>query len=401
MRRPRVCIVRQQDVYELPVRREAEALVAAGYDVETLLMRYPDRRRNTTINGVRITSLPVRLHRTSKVRYIADYVSFLAFASAILTVRHLRRRYAVVQVNTMPDFLVYAAMIPKLLGARVLLYMKEPVPELAETLFGRSPTLVRILVGIEQRALRFADHAVTVTNELKQQFVERGAAESHISVVLNGVDAATLIPKGWSPPQSPEKDGFVVFCHGTIEERYGQDTIVEAVALLRDELPDLRFVLAGKGSYTATIAELADARGVGDIYRDEGFVSLERLADLLAAADVGVVAQKASSYSHLVQTNKMMDYWIFGLPVIASRLRSTAAEYDDDTLEYYEPGDARDLARAIRRLYHDPARREQLAQRGRKALERNGWETQRKTFLGIYTRLLRRDEKALVATRPD
>jgi glycosyltransferase involved in cell wall biosynthesis len=386
-RRPRVCIVRQQDVYELPVRREAEALVGAGYDVDILFMRHPSRGRTTVVDGVEITSLPASLNRSSSLSYVLGYLWFFVLVTGTLAVRQFRRRYAVVQVNTMPDFLVFAAIVPKLAGARVIVYMKEPVPELAETLYGPNKRLLAALRWLEQRALRFSDRALTVTEQLKQRYVERGADAARITVVLNGVGRETLVPD-WSPPSDPHKEGFVVICHGTIEERYGQDTIIEAVALLRDELPDLRLVFTGRGSGVDAILRLTEERGLQDVVRFEGWVDLERLADLLYTADVGVVAQKASAYSDLVHTNKMMEYWILSLPVIASRLRATSETYDDSILEYYEPGDPVDLARAIRRLHDDPARREELVRNGAEAFERFGWDVQREVFLGVYADLL-------------
>ena len=88
--------------------------------------------------------------------------------------------------------------------------------------------------------------------------------------------------------------------HGAIEDRYGHDTIVEAARLLRDELPDLRVVFTGRGSNEDELRRLIESSGMGDIVRFEGFVSRERLNDLLHTADVGIVAQKASPYSHLI-----------------------------------------------------------------------------------------------------
>src|SRR5204863_6019206 len=176
---------------------------------------------------------------------------------------------------------------------------------------------------------------------------------------------------GWTPPPEEPKTEFVAISHGAIEDRYGQDTIVEAARLLRDELPDLRVVFTGRGSNEDELRRLIADSGLEDVVRFEGFVSRDRLNDLLHTSDVGVVAQKASPYSHLVHTYKMVDYWIFGLPVIASRLRATADVYGEDVIEYYEPGDAADLARAIRRLHDDPARRGELASGGRRTEERS------------------------------
>ena len=109
--------------------------------------------------------------------------------------------------------------------------------------------------------------------------------------------------------------------------------------------------------------------------------------DLLHAASVGVVAQKSSPYSNLVTTNKMSDYWIHGLPVIASRLDAVAALCDDNTLEYYEAGNARSLADALVRLYEDPARRQELVRNGDAAAERYGWTSQKREYLSVYKSL--------------
>ena len=116
-------------------------------------------------------------------------------------------------------------------------------------------------------------------------------------------------------------------------------------------------------------------------------------------ADVGVVAQKASPYSHLVHTNKMVDYWLFERPVVASRLDAVAATYGDDVLEYYEPGDAADLARAIKRLHDDSERRAELVRNAKSTLEEKGWAVQRETYLQVFAELLR-DRSLIAASDP-
>lgn len=386
MRPRRVVIVRWQDVYELGLQREAEALAAAGYDTEVICMRDPQRPRKTVLNGVHITSLPVRIRKSGIARQLYEYLAFAVLAGGTLVQRHLRWRYAVVQVNTMPDWLVFVAAIPKALGARVVIHMKEPSPELADILFGRG-SIVRLFERIEQWAIRFSDHTLTVTEALKRRYVEHGAAADRITVVLTGAAPESQLAD-WSPPENPESDGFTLICHGTFEDRYGHDTIIDAAALLRDELPDLRVVFTGRGSTMKDMdAKVADL-GLSGVVRNEGWVTLARVNDLLAAADVGIVAQKASAYSHLVHTNKMMDYWMFGLPVIHSRLRATEEVYDDSVLEYFEPGNAESLAQAIRRLHDDEERRAELSKNGRLALERHGWPVQREVYLGVYERLL-------------
>jgi glycosyltransferase involved in cell wall biosynthesis len=369
------------------VQREAEALSGAGFDVEVILMRGDHRPRHAVVNGVTVISLRASRRKGGrKARYAFDYACFFVLAAGTLAVRHVRRPYHVVQAYSMPDFLAFAALVPKLLGSRVIAYMGEPTPELAETLYGPG-WIPGVLAFIEQWTLRFADRSITVTEQLKQRYVERGAQPDRITVVLNGADPATMFAE-WVPIPVEGKTGFTAVCHGTIEDRYGQDTIIEAARLLRGEMPDLRVFITGRGSRSAQVARTIADNGLEDVVRFEGWVSHARLNDILHSADVGIVAQKASPYSHLVHTNKMVDYWMFGLPVIASRLRATAETYDDDVIEYFEPGDATQLATAIRRLRSDPGRRAKLTSNGRLALLRNGWDTQRVAYLSAFAAVL-------------
>jgi glycosyltransferase involved in cell wall biosynthesis len=383
--RRRACILRRSDQYEPTVQSEAEALARAGFDVEVICMRAAGSPGHAIVNGVTVIRLPVGL-RNSMASKAVGYGLFFLLAAGNVSVRHIRRPYAVVQANSLPDFLVFAALMPKLLGCRVIAYMQEPTPELAETAIGRNWT-TGVLARIEQWAMRFADHSVTVTDQLKQRYVERGIAADRITVVLNCADPDIVRGK-WSPQPTVTKSGFLVVCHGTIEDRYGQDTIIDAARILRDEMPDLRVVITGRGSRAGELVNSIADYGLQDVVQFEGWVSQSRLNDILHSSDVGIVAQKASPYSHLVHTNKMVDYWIFGLPVIASRLHAVSQLYDNQFIEYFEPGDAAGLAAAIRRLRSDPARRAELARNGKLAQLRNGWASQRISYLSVFDSLL-------------
>ena len=97
------------------VRREAEALVEAGHAVVFLARRQPGRTDRETIAGVDVVKMPgSRTSRTSIAGYLIDYAIFF-----VLIMLHLLRhplRYRLVHINNMPDFLVFAAWLPRLLG---------------------------------------------------------------------------------------------------------------------------------------------------------------------------------------------------------------------------------------------------------------------------------------------
>lgn len=395
--RKRACIVRQDHYPEdMLVRREAEALKGAGFDVDVVCIRSNGHPNEEVVDGIRVHRLPPQRKRCGIARYLFEYVAFFFLAALKLTVLHLQRPFALIQVNTMPDFLVFATLIPRLLGARVTLQVYEPMPELWMTRFN-SASLIRTLAVIQQLSLRYAHSGFAVTQQLKDSFVARGADPDKIFVVLNVPEGRFFQAYVTRPQPSPDgaSDGaeavaanpFTLICHGAIEERYGHDTMLEAIRSLKPVIPGIRLRILGKGGYLREFLAQIEALDLTDCVQYLGYVPLPQLVDELQRADVGIVAQKSSPYSNLVYTGKMYDYLYFGKPVIASRLKAVSAYFDEESLCYFTPGHPEDLARAVRYLYEHPKAREMYARNSRRLYERYQWERQRGTYVAVSRRV--------------
>ena len=247
-RRPRVCLIRNGRYPDDPrSRKETLALVEAGYRVDVICLKGDGQRLKETVEGVTVYRIPLARRRTSIRRYFYQYgLSFVIF-SVLLTCLCLRRRYRCIHVATMPDFLVFATLIPRLLGAKVLLDLHEPTPELWQTKYGdRLRTLLRLQTRIEQSAIGYAHATITVTDELRDRVIERGAAREKVFVVRNVCDEHIFSGQVRRPIGGRSK-GLRLITHGSIEERYGHEEIVRAVAALRDRIPHLHLQILGSG----------------------------------------------------------------------------------------------------------------------------------------------------------
>src|SRR5437764_9932832 len=186
-----VCVVRQ---YYFPfdpgVRREVEVLTEAGHEVDVVCLGRREEPRYEQTGRLTIRRLPFERRRGGPLRYMFEYAMFFVVATLLVSWLQLRRRYALVQVNTMPDALVFAALVPRLLGARVVLDLHECMPEFFATKFSgrRGHHLTRALVWLEQASIRFAHAAITCTDQMRDAFVARGAAAEKIAVVLNSAN---------------------------------------------------------------------------------------------------------------------------------------------------------------------------------------------------------------------
>ena len=143
--------------------------------------------------------------------------------------------------------------------------------------------------------------------------------------------------------------------HGTVEEHYGLDTVVNALAQLRGEIPGVRLQVYGTGSYLPTLRRLTSNLGVDDLVTfSNGFVPLPELVRGIAAADVGMIALKRDAFRDVALPGKIFDFVLLHKPVISSRTSSVEEIFGPECVELFESGDVLDLARAIRTLYHDP-----------------------------------------------
>jgi glycosyltransferase involved in cell wall biosynthesis len=385
----RVCLIRQGFFpLDTRVRREVHALATAGHEVDVICVRRPGQRRREQLDAVTVYRLPLPLQRgEGRGRYLLQYGSFALAAALLCSLLHLRRRWDVVQVNSMPDALVFAAAVPRLLGARVLLDLHECMPEFFAVKFGvgHGHPARRVLAAVEQLSIRFADRVITCTDQMRETFVSRGADPGKIDVVLNSADESVF--DATRHPPAPRRGGrFTLLCHGAIELSYGIDTLVRAAALLREEIPELRVEIFGDGTYRSELGGLCDALGVnGSVRVSDGWAPIDELVAAIAAADVGVVAMRRNEFRDLTHCNKMFDFIAMQRPVVVSRTRAVEAYFPDSCFALFESGDERDLARAIRSLYDDPALAQQLVDNATKVSEPFRWARQREHYLRIVS----------------
>lgn len=390
---PRVCVVRQHYVpRDSRVTRELSELTSAGHQVDVICLRDVGQPIIEVREGARYWRIPLRHSQGgSAARYLAEYAIFFLATATLLLILQLLRRYRLVQINSVPDVLVLAAAVPRLLGAHILLDLQECMPEFLATKFGlysRHPA-VRALERLEQLSIRFAQQVITPTEPMRRRFIARGADPDKITVIMDGSDENVFATPSdqFGPPKTSST--FTLVTHGTVEEHYGLDTVVNALAHLRGEIPGVRLQVYGTGSYLPTLRRLTSNLSLDDLVTfSNGFVPLPELVRGIAAADVGMIALKRDAFRDVALPGKIFDFVLLHKPVISSRTSSVEEIFGPECVELFESGDVLDLARAIRTLYHDPARRERMARLAEAKAEPLQWSRQRLIYRDVVDRLL-------------
>ena len=143
-----------------------------------------------------IYRLNIRKKRGAKFRYIFEYFLFFISAFLKLNILDIQNNYDVIQINNLPDFLVFITIIQKLKGKKVVLDMHEIMPEFFISKYKKSEKslFIKVLKKIEKLSLNFADEIITVNDPIKEIFSKRDVPNKEIAVVMNTVDN-TMIPK--------------------------------------------------------------------------------------------------------------------------------------------------------------------------------------------------------------
>lgn len=372
------------------VRREAESLVERGDAVDFICLGGEHERGIVYFSGVRLIKINVGRYRgASALMYLASYLQFFFVVMFKLVGLQIKNRYQVIQVHTMPDFMVFAAVFPKLMGAKVVLDVHDLMPELFQSKFGyaESHPLIRFIRWMEVKSVDFADRAIAVHGPHLDALCQHGNAPGKFSILLNLPDAKIFS----NADGRLAEDGldFKLIYHGTVSRRHGLETAIRAIAILKEQINNLVFEIFGDGDDILRLADVVDTLGLEERVRiHRGMLPMEKLIPVINNADVGVVPILYDDFTKYMLPTKLLEYVALGKPVICSRTKTIEAYFDDSMVQYVEPGKADELAKSIRFLYEDPDYRKALVAKADKFNREHNWGKQKLMFYQLIDSLI-------------
>lgn len=377
-------------------RRAAEALQRQGASVEVICLKETnDEPQHEVIQGVDITRVPLKHRRGGKISYIVQYGMFILLTGMILTSRTLRRRFDLVHVHNMPDVLVFGSIIPKLFGAKVILDLHDPMPELMMTIFGlqQKSFAVRLLKILEKLSVGFADKVLTVNKACSQLFSSRSCAREKVTVIMNSPDeevfrwrdasAHTLAEPNISQP-------FILMYHGSIVERHGLDLAVTALRKVRTSIPGAELRIFGQATpFLKQVLASVRTESVGQAIRYMGPKNLAEIADAIQSSDVGIIPNRKSIFTELNTPTRIFEYLSQGKAVIAPRAPGILHYFGPQELVYFELGNAEDLAAKIEYVFRNPAETVRLVEKGQEVYRAHKWSSEKRRFVDLVASLLK------------
>jgi len=377
---------------EIRVQREARALIDAGFEVDVICLRRSGEPPRAAEHNVQIYRLPVIRHKRHGILVqLLEYLAFFLLATWQLLTLHLQRPYTTIQVHNLPDFLVFSALIPRQLGARVILDLHDLMPEFYAARFGGDLNSwpVRLVRLQEQMACRFAHHVITVTETWRQTLIERGVPADKCSVVMNLPDPRVFQVEQGGPSRPRPSNGLVkLFYHGNVTHRYGLDILVSAFEQAHRQLPHIRLTVHGRGDYQRELELLIEKRGLSQtVALDTELLPLEQVVSLAKSADLAIVPYRHDIFTDGILPTKLMEYAALGVPTIATDSTAIRAYFDREMVHFVPADDVAALAEAIIKLVTDPEQMKRLSENIRRFNQLYNWRDGAQAYIRLLESL--------------
>ena len=380
------------------VRRYAELLAADGHEVEVLCLREGDEPKTASHQDVLIHRIGLARMRRGRLSYVYEYLSsFFRFFIKLNRLSLGGKRFDILHIHNMPDFLVFCAVFQRMFGAKVVLDVHDLMSEVYQSKYGLEADhwLPRVLRFEERVCARFASAVITANHDFADLLAARSVPEAKVTVVMNAANEQFFLSEGQVEASRAEKDKdeFHIIYIGTMAPRYGVENAVRAIAKLHRDgsIPGLKFSIipkiANEGVYVDAVLAEIESAGLGDRFEIMEPVPHEQMPATIAAADVMIYTPVPDVHMDIALSLKIPEAIAVGCPIVASRLAVNERYFGEDALFMFEPGDVDECAAKVLEVYTDPDKVRAKVETARKKLEEISWDKQAGAYLQLLNEL--------------
>jgi glycosyltransferase involved in cell wall biosynthesis len=380
------------------IKQYATALVERGDSVDVIALRRAGQPTHSVLNGVNVFRIQTRtINERGPLTYLFRIVRFLLFSATFIARRHLSQKYQLVHVHSVPDFLVFAAIIPKLFGTPVILDIHDVLPEFYASKFHvpHGSFQFRCLVLVEKLSISFANHTIVANHLWCERVAGRCGMPQKCSPIRNYPARGLFSPS----IRSRGNGKFLITYPGSLNWHQGVDVAITAFAKIKDQMPDAEFHIYGEGPAKESLIRLADSLGVNDRVLFHGLLPTEEIVQVMADTDLAVEPKRAGShFGNEALSMKIFEFMAVGVPLVVSRTRIHQYYYSDALVKYYDNDDEEDLAANIVLLRNNLKLRQHQVANALKYVDAHSWDVDKYHYLGIVDALVAKEP--VVASPP-
>jgi len=362
------------------VSREAETLAHMGREVHVVCARDEGESPTAVENGVAVHRVPLEVRRGGPGVYAIQYASFFVLAARELRRIRRQRGLAAIHAHSLPDFIAFLGLVPRLRGVPLILDLHEAAPEIYRARFPRARLGPRLAAAVECVSCLIANRVITVNETIRDLLASRGVPPERLLVVYNSPDHATR-PEPLATPAAP---GLHLAYAGSVDAERDLATLLRAADELRHAVPT-SVVIYGRGppEYRGYLQGLVDGLSLRDHVTFGGALPRERVLSQLNLANVGVVTYVRNPITEVALPNKVFEFVVLDKPLVLPNLPAMRRAFEGAAL-FYEPGDAADLAAKVRLASQGGPEIEAMRRRAQVVYEAAKWDVQARRLAAAY-----------------
>jgi len=351
--------------------KEAKTLAKAGYNIVLIAQH----TKEEIVDGIRLVPLPKPRNRFERMTKVVGKLFMLAVKEKA-EIYHLHD----------PE-LIPIGLILKLFGKKIIYDVHEHYPN---TILDRYwiPKSLRYTTSnlfdlFEKVFVLFFDYVIYTTPIVGERYKE-------LKVRTERIENYPLIELSEIFKKNPQK--YIIYL-GEMTKIRGITELIEAFNMVVKKYPEWKLYLVGSvepPSFSKEIEQLISKLNLKQNINLIPWVPYEEKEKFSSQASIGIVIYLPYPNNISCLPNKLFDYMLVGLPVVASNFPLYKEIVDTDRCGLIvDPLDPREVAKAIEYLIEHPDGARKMGKKGKKAiLEKYNWEKEGRKLLDIYARIL-------------
>ena len=378
------------------VENEAVSLINAGHEVFLFCLTYDKNQREEVINKIQ-----VKRYLSNKLEYKLSALAytFPYYAKLMKSKIHhflLNNKIDVIHIH---DIQIAAAVFKanKKTKLPVVLDLHENRPEIMrfyqhlQKFPGKQLISTKKWKQQEEKFIKKSDRVVVVTQESKDEIVLRTQKKSDKIVVVPNTVRKSFYENGKIDTTTSDrfKDEFVLLYIGNTGLRRGLETAIEAIAILKKDIPNIVLLIVGKSSDDVFLKQKVTKLNLQKQVVFEGWQDQSLFASYIKASAICISPLHRNQHHDTTYANKIFQYMSFAKPVLVSNAtaQKNLIEKNNSGLVHIEK-DAEDFSEKVVQLFGDESLQKRLGKNGKRFIEEEFcWEKTSEKLIQLYEEL--------------
>jgi glycosyltransferase involved in cell wall biosynthesis len=376
------------------VRREAEILREHGAMVHIICAHNEGEKKSETYNDISIFRVSQRINRRGgSILYFLRYSMFLCLSTMLLFRLHIKYRYKVIHVHSIPDYLVFCSVFPNIFGSKIILDLRELMPEVFATKFDIPVDSKKVYLAKipEKISVRYADLVISTSNERKEILINR-TKRNDIKVFMNLPKKEIFKQRDMTEflMENNLEGSFIASFIGGLNPERELDVVIRAIKNIENKIPNIAFIFCGAGEkeYVDFLRKLIDDLDLSKKVLFLGYVPQDDVLNYIAISNVTLSPYKLHPNLDPVSSTKVFEYLMIPKPVIVADFPANRKELENLVL-FYKSSDYESLAQKILEVHDNEDKYNKMAQTAQEVLfKRYDLKRNEEELVNIYTNLI-------------